>query len=71
MKEEIQLKEKINLLEKELITLTEKLEITLKSLSEIKDLKDEIKGLKLFIGSVHPEFKHKYTEMMQKLFRKG
>ncbi|NWF75581.1 MAG: hypothetical protein HXY53_03245 [Nitrospirae bacterium] len=71
MKEEIQLKEKIKLLEQELITLTEKLEVTSKALSEIKDLKQEIKGLKLFMGSVHPEFKSKYPEMIQKIFKKG
>lgn len=71
MKEELQLKEKIKLLEQELITLTEKVESISKALREIEDIKQEIKGIKIFLGRVHPEFKSKYPEIMQKLFKKG
>ena len=70
MKEEILLKEKINLLEKELITLTEKVETMSKSLKDIDDLKNEIKGLKMFIGRVHPELKSELPELMRKIFKK-
>ena len=71
MKEEIILHEKIKLLERELVTLTEKVESMMRPLKEIKDLKDEIKGLKLFIGRVHPELKSELPELMQKIFKKS
>lgn len=71
MKEEILLKERINLLEKELVTLTEKLETINGALKDVDDLKQEIRGLKLFLGRVHPEFKDKFPEIMQKIFKKS
>ncbi len=45
--------ERLNLLEKELDGLTEKL--------------DELDGLKLFLGRVHPEFKKQFPEIIKKL----
>jgi prefoldin subunit 5 len=71
LKEEIILKERINLIEKELSTLTEKIEAINTALKELEDLKQNIKGLKLFIGRVHPEFKNKFPEIMQKIFKKS
>jgi len=71
LKEEMILKEKINLLEKELVTLTEKVDTISKSLKDIEDLKNEIKGLKLFLGRVHPELKSELPELMKKLFKKS
>ncbi len=70
MKEEIALKEKIRLLEKEIDTLADTVEAMTKNLREIDDLRTEIKGLKLFFGRVHPEFKSKFPEIMQKLYKK-
>lgn len=70
MKEERALGERISLLEKELVILTEKLEETSASLKEIGDLKLEIKGLKLFLGRAHPEFKSKFPELMKKIYEK-
>lgn len=70
MKEEIILEEKIKLLERELLTLTEKLEAVNAGLKEIEDLKNEIKGLKLFIGREYPEFKNRFPEIMEKIFKK-
>jgi hypothetical protein len=70
VKEERASKEKINLLEKELATLTEKLEETSASLKEMDDLKLEIKGLKLFLGRVYPEFKSKFPEIMKKIYKR-
>lgn len=70
MKEERASKESINLLEKELATLTEKLEETSASLKEIEDLKLEIKGLKLFLGRTYPEFKSKFPEIMKKIYKR-
>jgi predicted nucleic acid-binding Zn-ribbon protein len=71
LKEEIILKERMNLLEKELLTLTEKIEAINTTLKELEDLKQNIKGLKLFIGRAHPEFKNKFPEIMQKIFKKS
>jgi predicted nucleic acid-binding Zn-ribbon protein len=70
VKEEIVSKEQIKLLEKELGTLTDKLEKLNKDLREIEDLKSEIKGLKLFLGRAHPEFKAKFPEIMEKVYKK-
>lgn len=70
MKEERASKERINLLEKELATLTDKLEETSASLKEIEDLKLEIKGLKLFLGRTYPEFKSKFPEIMKKIYQR-
>jgi hypothetical protein len=39
------------------------------SLKEIGDLKLEIKGLKLFLGRVYPDFKSKFPEIMKKIFK--
>ena len=69
MKEERALRERINLLEKELIILTEKVEETSAFLKEIEDLKLEIKGLKLFLGRLYPEFKSKFPEIMKKIYK--
>lgn len=69
MKEEIILEEKIKLIEKELITLTERLEAINASLKEVGDLKNEIKGLKLFLGREYPDFKSEFPKIMQKIFK--
>jgi argonaute-like protein implicated in RNA metabolism and viral defense len=71
LKQEIILKERIDLLEKELTTLTEKLEDMSAALTELDDLKNEIKGLKLFIGREYPEFKDKFPQIMKKIFKKS
>ncbi|GAB4413784.1 MAG: hypothetical protein OHK0032_09850 [Thermodesulfovibrionales bacterium] len=67
MKEEKYLTERIALIERELATLTEKLEGLEAALKEIEDLRLEIKGLKLFLGRVHPDFKSQFPEIMQKV----
>ncbi len=67
MREEKVLQEKIALVEKELATVTECLERIDAALKDIKDLRLEIKGLKLFLGRKHPEFKTQYPEIMKKL----
>ncbi|MEW6162953.1 MAG: hypothetical protein AB1606_06545 [Nitrospirota bacterium] len=70
MKEERILREKINLLERELITLTEKLEEMSTALKDLEDLRLEMKGLKLFLGRAYPDFKGEFPEIMQKIFKK-
>ena len=70
MKKEKILEERLKLIEKELGTLADKLDTTNKALKEIDDLKNEIKGLKLFLGRVHPSFKTKLPEIMQKVYKK-
>jgi hypothetical protein len=70
LKEEKVVREKMRLLEKELETVTEKLESMSKDLKGMEDLKHEIKGLKLFLGRIHPEFKTKFPEIMQKVYKR-
>jgi hypothetical protein len=70
LKEETALNEKIRILEKGIGTLTEKLDAVSKDLKEISDLRNEIKGLKLFLGRIHPEFKTKFPQIMEKVFKK-
>jgi hypothetical protein len=70
LKEETALSEKIKILEKEIGTLTEKLDTVSRDLKEISDLRNEIKGLKLFFGRIHPEFKTKFPQIMEKVYRK-
>jgi hypothetical protein len=64
------LKERINLLEKELVTLTEKLEEMNATLKEIGDIKLEMRGLKLFLGREHPGFKSQFPGIMKKIYKK-
>jgi hypothetical protein len=67
MKEERLVKEKTALVEKELATIAECLERMNAALKDAEDLKLEIKGLKLFLGRVYPEFKSQYLEIMKKI----
>ena len=70
MKEESKSQECFNLIQKELITLTEKMEKMSVSLHDIDDLKLEIKGLKVFLGRLHPDFSKQFPEIMKKVIKK-
>ncbi|MEW6108061.1 MAG: hypothetical protein AB1632_02670 [Nitrospirota bacterium] len=70
MREDKMAKEKINLIDRELITLTEKLEEINSALKDIEDLKLEIKGLKMFLGRVYPEFKSQFPDIMKKVVKR-
>jgi hypothetical protein len=70
LKKETAVKDKTKLLEKELVTLTEQVDSMNRKLEDLKDLTDEIKGLKLFLGRVYPEFKTWFPEIMQKVYKK-
>lgn len=67
MKDIIALKERLNIVEQELKTLTDKVTKLQENLKEIDDLKSEIKGLKVFLGRVHPEFKSQFPDILKKL----
>ncbi len=67
MKDEKSLTDKIALLEKELVTITEKLDVTNAMLKDLQDIKLELKGIKLFLGRVHPEFKSNFPEIVRKI----
>jgi prefoldin subunit 5 len=67
VKEVARVKEKFDLIQKELATLTDRVEEISRALREIEDLKIEIKGIKVFLGRMHPEFKNQFPEIMQKL----
>lgn len=67
MKDILALKEKLSLVEQELKTLTDKVTKLQGNLKEIDDLKSEIKGLKVFLGRVYPEFKSQFPDILKKL----
>ncbi len=69
MKEEIILRDKIKIMEKEIETLTDKLETLNEALKVVDDLRQEIKGLKLFLGREYPDFKNKFPEILQKIYK--
>jgi len=69
VKKEINAQERVKLLEKELATLTDQIESLNRNVVELKDLRNEIKGLKLFLGRVYPEFKTWFPEIMQKVYK--
>lgn len=60
-------KEKVDLIEKGLATLTDRMEEISLALREIEDLKLEIKGIKVFLGRIHPDFKNQFPEIIHKL----
>ncbi|HCC68375.1 MAG TPA: hypothetical protein DEP99_00590 [Nitrospiraceae bacterium] len=64
---EVALKERLDLLEKELNTLSET-SVDISKLKEaIDDLNLEIKGLKVFLVRTYPEFKREFPEIIKKL----
>lgn len=67
MNETRSLQDKVKLLEKELATLTDKLDRIGETLDELEDVKFEIKAFKLFVGRRHPEFKKEIQEIVKKL----
>ncbi len=67
MKDIIALREKLNLVEQEVRTLTDKVAKLQESITTIDDLKTEIKGLKLFLGRVYPDFKSQFPDILKKL----
>ncbi|MBI5211963.1 MAG: hypothetical protein HY957_01140 [Nitrospirae bacterium] len=67
MKEIIALQERLSLMDQELKTLADKATKLELSLKEVDDLKLEIKGLKVFLGRVHPEFKAQFPDIVKKL----
>jgi len=67
MKDELILKDRIALLEKELSMAAQKIDELKKTLEELNDIKTEIKALKLYLGRVHPEFKNEFPLIVQKL----
>jgi len=70
MKEEKISQESFNLVQQELITLTEKLEEMGARLQELDDLKLEIKGLKLYLGRLHLDFSVQFQDIMKKVMKK-
>ncbi len=67
MKEERILQERIKLLEKEVQTLTAEIQKLSAVLSSYQELSTEIKGIKLFLGRVYPDFKNQFPEILRKL----
>lgn len=67
MKDIIALQERLGLLEQELKTLTDKITKLEEKLYQIEDINIDLKGLKVFLGRVYPEFKSQFPEIVKKL----
>ncbi|NTU43375.1 MAG: hypothetical protein HGA78_10105 [Nitrospirales bacterium] len=67
MKEVMALQEKTVLLEQEIKTLTEKVGLLESRLREFGDIETELKGLKIFLGRIHPELMTQLPEIIQKV----
>ena len=67
IKDELILRDKLTLLEKELAAAAERIDEIAKSLGEFKDIEIELKALKLYLGRVHPEFKKDFPPILKKL----
>jgi argonaute-like protein implicated in RNA metabolism and viral defense len=63
-------REEHGLIQKELATVSEKLDKLSAALKDVGDLKNEIKGLKLFIGRISPSFKKDFPEIMKRITRR-
>jgi len=68
---EVEIKERINHIERGLRLLGEDLGKGLEEVrslkEEIKDIKAEIKAIKIFLGRLNPGFKNQYPEIVKKL----
>ena len=67
MKEEIVLKEKLKLVEQELVTLVDKLAELEKEIREMREIRDELKAIKLLLGKEYPDFKSRFPELLKKI----
>lgn len=70
MREQRIVEEKLRLIEKELITLTDKIEEMGSALQEIEDIRLDVKALKVFLGKADPEFKKQFPGIVQKIIGK-
>jgi hypothetical protein len=66
-KQDIRLEEKSKLIEREVATLTRKVEELTDCLREFEDMRLEITGLKLFLGREYPTFKSEFPGIVQKV----
>ncbi|MEJ2697236.1 MAG: hypothetical protein P8013_11370 [Candidatus Sulfobium sp.] len=62
--------ENINIVKQELISVTKKLDELCRMEKDLRDLKLEIKGLKLFLERVYPEFGSEFPAIMGKMSKK-
>lgn len=67
MKDIIILQETLALVDRELKTLTEKVSSLESTIREMRDLQVDMKGLKIFLGRLHPEFKSQFPEIVKKI----
>lgn len=63
--------DRAGLIEKALVTLTEKVERLDAVEKNVKDLEIEIKGLKLFLCKKHPELKEQFPDIIGKVSKKS
>lgn len=67
IKDELILKGKLSLLEKEITATADRIAYVEKAVKELEDLRLEVKGLLLFMDRHYPEIKFELPEIIRKL----
>ncbi len=70
-RDEAAMRERLNLIDREVATLTEKLEEIAARVEETEELKTEIRGLKIFLGREFPDFKTEFPEIIKKIVKES
>lgn len=70
MNEIKKLEEKIGLFDKELITVTEKLEEIDAVVRNNEELQVEVKGIKIFLSRQYPQFKQEFPDIVKKVSKR-
>jgi acyl carrier protein phosphodiesterase len=70
MKDERRAQDSASLIEKALITLTEKVDRLDAVRKDMKDLEIEMKALKLFLCKKYPELKEQFPDIIRKVSKK-
>ncbi len=67
MKDIIAMQERLRLIDQELKTFADKVVRLESCLKKMDDLNLEMKGLKVFLGRIYPEFKTQFPDIIKKL----
>lgn len=67
MKDIIAMQERLRLIDQELKTFADKVVRLEGCLKKVDDLNLEMKGLKVFLGRIYPEFKTQFPDIIKKL----
>lgn len=69
IRKEPAIRERLNLLDREMATLAERIDEISAMLKEIEELKTEVRGLKIFLAREFPDFKTGFPEIIKKIVK--